>query len=107
MVMIPELFKLMTFNGTILPTKPLKVMSPEPVSRVRFSAPGVVPFRMLEKDRALSAVTMSTLPEITTGSLKVNVALSDAIMSAPIEILAPLVSNISGSITFIFVEIVI
>ena len=50
---------------------------------------------------------MVTLPEITTGSLNVNVESPEAVMSAPTEILAPLVSMTNGSTTFMFVEIVI
>ena len=106
-VMVPALSKEMTLRGTTLPTKPLKVMLPVPVWRFRLSAPAVVPLRLLEKDSAWFAVIMVTLPEITTGSLKVNVASPAAIMSAPTEILAPLVSITNGSITFILVEIVI
>ena len=48
-----------------------------------------------------------TLPEITTGSLNVNVPLSEAIISLPTEILAPLVSITNGSTTFISADMVI
>ena len=105
--MIPVLSKETTLSGVTLPTKPLKVIFPDPVLRIRSSAPALVPFKFPENVRAWLAVIIVTSPEITTGSLNTKVASPNAVIFAPTEILAPLVSITRGSTTLILAEMVI